>query len=114
MAGKTGFPGPFQLLAEFERWTKVDWQPPGWEWVDPQKEATASVVAIKNNLATLQEELGKRGKDLRTTLEQRKRENDMVAELGLTEMQDLPGIATSIESGAKSEKENSKAQTTTA
>lgn len=115
MANKPGFPGPFQFLAEFDRWTKVDWQPPGWEWVDPQKEATASVVAMKNNLTTLQEELGKRGKDLRETLDQRKREKDLLEELGLTEMEDVPGVQTSIQSEeTDSAKEDAENQTASA
>lgn len=111
MQGEAGFPGAFQLLADFDRWTRHEWQPPGWEWVDPQKEATASVVGIKNNLTTLAEELGKRGKDLRETLEQRKREKDMLEEFGLTEMEDLPGVQTSIESEETNETEETETAT---
>lgn len=86
-----------QLLASFDRYCRCAWQAPGWEWVDPQKEATASVVALRNNLTTLAEELGKRGRDLHDTLEQRKREKDLLAEMGLTEAADVPGVETSLE-----------------
>jgi lambda family phage portal protein len=84
MEDSRGFPGAFEFLADFDRWTKADWQSPGWEWVDPQKEAAASAIALQNNLTTLSDELGKKGLDLRETLEQRKREKEMIDELGLT------------------------------
>ena len=78
-----GFPGEFQLLGNFEKWTAASWQPPGWEWVDPQKEAKASEIALASSLTTLKDELGKRGKDLRETLEQKAREKQMMDELDL-------------------------------
>ena len=81
--GADGFPGEFSLLENFEKWTAASWQPPGWEWVDPQKEAKASEIALGSCLTTLKDELGKRGKDLRETLEQKAREKKMMDELGL-------------------------------
>lgn len=106
MQDTRGFPGAFEFLADFERWTKAEWQPPGWEWVDPQKEAAASVIALESNLTTLADELGKRGKDLRETLEQRKREKDMLDELGLTPEPE--------EESANGQAKNKQAQTASA
>lgn len=79
-----GFPGEAELLDNFDKWTTAKWSPPGWEWVDPQKEAAASKIALENCLTTLRDELGKRGKDLHETLEQKAREKRMMDELGLS------------------------------
>ena len=84
LEGADGFPGEGAFLGDFDKWTTSSWQPPGWEWVDPQKEAKASEIALGSNLTTLKDELGKRGKDLRETLEQKAREKTMMDELGLT------------------------------
>lgn len=65
------FPDDVEFVADFNVWTAQAWQPPGWEWVDPVKEASASINAIENNLSTLADETGKRGKNWRDVLSQR-------------------------------------------
>lgn len=92
-----------ELLSDHERVTAHVWQAPGWEWVDPQKEAVASAVALRNNLTTLSDELAKRGKDLREVLEQRQREKELLAKFGLTEQTDVPGIPTAVETDEPAE-----------
>lgn len=77
--------GSEQLVAEYDRFTAHAYQAPGWEWVDPVKEAQSSQLALQSNLTTLADELGQRGRDLIDTLRQRKREKDLLAELGLTD-----------------------------
>jgi lambda family phage portal protein len=72
------------LISDYDRFTNHICQPPGWEWVDPMKEAESSALALENNLTTLADELGQRGRDLVDTLRQRKREKDLMDELGLT------------------------------
>jgi len=42
----------------------VNWQCPGWPWVDPQKEVQASSDALDADLTTLRSELASRGMDL--------------------------------------------------
>jgi lambda family phage portal protein len=79
-----------QLIAEYDRYTHHICQPPGWEWVDPVKEAQSSELALKNNLTTLADELGQRGRDLMDTLRQRKREMDLLDDLGLTPEVEAP------------------------
>lgn len=74
-----------ELLSDYDTVTKHHWQKPGWEWVDPVKEFTASDQAVQANLSTLQDELGARGKDLRTVLEQRAKEKRLMREMGITE-----------------------------
>lgn len=76
-----------ELLGEYPTVTKHYWQRPGWEWVDPEKEAKASQLAIQSNLSTLADELGQRGRDLNTTLKQRAKEQQMIADMGLQPQQ---------------------------
>lgn len=67
-----GFPSVEEFVANYDRWTEHAWQAPGWEWVDPEKEANASISAMENNLTTLRSELAKRGEsDWRDVIRQR-------------------------------------------
>lgn len=50
------------------------WIPPGWPWVDPEKEVTADLAAIAGGLQTETESLAARGRDFDETLAQRERE----------------------------------------
>ena len=73
-----------QLIEDYSGWTRHTWQTPGWEWVDPVKEAQASGLALQSNLTTLSDELGSRGRDLHDTLRQLAREKALKQELGLS------------------------------
>ena len=66
----------------------------GWEWVDPQKEGSASIDAINNNLSTLQYELGKKGQNWRKVLKQREAEKEFMQSLSPL-LQDPSQIETS-------------------
>jgi lambda family phage portal protein len=63
--------------------TRADWNPPGWEWVDPVKEVKAAETALQLNLTTLADELAKQGRDWEEILRQRSREEILRNELGL-------------------------------
>ena len=78
--GHPDFPSLTELLANK---TLVPHQhlATGWEWVDPQKEGSASIDAINNNLSTLQYELGKKGQNWRKVLQQRETEKEFLASL---------------------------------
>lgn len=77
-------PDAEEFIRDFHNWTAVTWHPPGWEWVDPAKEASSSETALRNNLSTLRDEIGKRGGDWRDILKQRSLEAKLIAEAGLT------------------------------
>lgn len=62
---------------------KVSWLCPGFEWVDPQKEAAAQVLAIQNNLRTKRSIIAERGEDLQEVFEQRAKEKELEKELGI-------------------------------
>lgn len=59
------------------------WTPRGWDWVDPSKDVSASIAAIRSNLSTFQRECAKRGLDWRKVFKQRAAENELAKTLGL-------------------------------
>ena len=68
ISGKLEAPG-FEMRRE-DYLTSV-WIPPGWQWVDPVKEATGKKLEVENNFETLGDILASKGKDLDETLEAR-------------------------------------------
>lgn len=46
----------------------------GWPWVDPEKEANSTVIALENNLSNLAEEIGSLGRDWDETIAQGEKE----------------------------------------
>ncbi len=70
-----------------QRWTGASWIAPGWEWVDPLKEAQAAEVGLRNGIVTYSDLYAQDGKDWEECFEQRKREQEKMKKLGL-EVQD--------------------------
>lgn len=79
---------PLQLISDYERYTAHAYQASGWEWVDPLKEGEASKLALEMNLTTLADEAGSKGKDWIDILRQRKREKQMIREMGLDDAEE--------------------------
>jgi lambda family phage portal protein len=79
----TSFPDVFTFVANYDRYAEHVWQAPGWEWVDPVKEVTADILAVEKGFDTLADSLGRRGKDWRDVLRQRKVEQDFADKLEL-------------------------------
>ncbi len=71
------------LRGEGPRRVSVKWLPPGFEWVDPQKEIAAQVDAVENNLQTKASVIAERGGDWKDVFEQRQIEKEMEAEKGI-------------------------------
>lgn len=61
----------------------VGWIAPGEPWVDPQKEAMAVKMALEMGITTLRDEIASHGKDWEEVLEQRAKEIEKMAELGI-------------------------------
>ena len=60
------------------------WIPPQWDYaLNPGEEVTADVDEISQNLATLEDKLGKRGYDLEDLIERRRREVKLLTDAGL-------------------------------
>lgn len=76
--------------------SRAKWITPGWQWVDPLKEAEASERSISKGLSTLADECASQGKDWEENVEQRARELVKIKELeakhGIT-MMDEPAPA---------------------
>ena len=65
---------PVKYEANRAHFLQHAWIPPGWPWVDPEKEVTADLAAIAGGLQTQTESLAARGRDFDETLAQRERE----------------------------------------
>lgn len=67
------------------RWeyTRALWIPPGWEWVDPLKEAKAAELEVRMLHKTRADVAAERGHDWEAKAEQAKREKDVFEELDL-------------------------------
>lgn len=74
MGKPAGMPTQSDLARQPQLFSAVEWETPGWEWVDPVKEQQASQAAIDNNQSTLAAECAAKGKDWRDVMEQRARE----------------------------------------
>jgi len=62
---------------------KYKWMWPGFEHVDPMKEAQAAVLRIQNNLQTYQDYFAGEGKDYRDEFAQMSTEEDQMEQLGI-------------------------------
>ncbi|MCM0759600.1 phage portal protein [Sporomusa sphaeroides DSM 2875] len=59
------------------------WIPPGWTWIDPLKDVTASSKELDNNLTTLEQICAEQGLDWREVVDQRAKEIEYLKEKGL-------------------------------
>ncbi|HTV07796.1 MAG TPA: phage portal protein [Candidatus Aquilonibacter sp.] len=60
---------------------QIKWHPRGWDWVDPQKDANATVLRLGNGLSTYSSELGSQGLDFEEVMDERAREQKYVEDL---------------------------------
>ncbi len=69
LKGIVDMPG---FMENREFWANTQWQPMGFDWVDPEKEVKASVLAVKENLSTKAAEIARNnGGDYRNVVEVR-------------------------------------------
>lgn len=66
-----------------KEYTACEWIAPGWDWIDPQKEANADILKLQNAGMTLSDWCASRGKDWRTQLKQMAAEKEAAESLGL-------------------------------
>lgn len=84
----------------FEKACFPAWWPRSWDWVDPEKDAKASLLAIQGGLSTHQAELGARGQDWREVFEQLAEEKALAEELGLVLTEPKPKPSAPLEPAA--------------
>lgn len=70
-------------VLDLERLFAPHWDARCWDWVDPQKDITASTMAIDRGLSTYQKELSAQGLDWRDVFAQRALEQEEAKRLGL-------------------------------
>lgn len=85
---------------DFDRLNNVTWQPRGWQWLDPQKEAQGKMTEYEMGITSLTEIAGERGRDLEEILKERKRENELLEKYGVT-----PGQAMQATTGGDTQPE---------
>ncbi|WP_268794552.1 phage portal protein [Paenibacillus sp. DMB20] len=78
LTGQLDFPDYFKNRKEYG--THV-WIPPGYNWIDPGKEANANKTALESNQDTLARICAERGEDWRDVLKQRAAERKYEKEL---------------------------------
>ena len=90
LEGKPGFPSESEFIANYEAWTKHEWQPPGWEWVDPERQAKAALISLNAGLTSHTDELSIQGKSFDSVVKQRVRDQQKLAEAGIEVTNDAP------------------------
>jgi len=78
--GNLALPG-----SEKERWFKALWQPRGWQWVDPQKDIMAAILALKAGIDTHSNICARLGTDYEENLKQLSAEKKLREKYKVTE-----------------------------
>ncbi len=73
---------PFEQFDRFEAGQR--WQPRGWSWVDPLKDAKASIASVNNALKTRTQIVAEQGHDFEDILTQLAEEKELAESLGVT------------------------------
>ena len=70
--------------SRFDKFSSASsFRPRGWQWVDPQKEINAAVVAMHNGVMSMQDVAGQYGRDVEETFSQWQRDKEMADAFGL-------------------------------
>lgn len=101
LAGLDGFPPVDEFLMTPERYINVQWHAPGWEWVDPLKEAQAARIAVETGFTSRTQVIAEHGGDISQVFAELAEENTMADELDLNLMADEPNSKTEAMNGDK-------------
>jgi lambda family phage portal protein len=71
----------YDLQPEF--YQECSWIPPGWQWVDPQKDMEAAILGLRAGLTTRKRIVSEQGLDLEEVFQQLALEKDLAKTLGL-------------------------------
>jgi lambda family phage portal protein len=72
-------------VAKYDKFNAPTWQPRGWDWVDPQKDILANVIAIDNKLNSRRRILAEQGLDFEEVLQELVEEQALIKASGLPE-----------------------------
>lgn len=65
------------------RWMRQSWQPPGFDWIDPVKDAAGDLLEVAAGTYTLTRMAAKRGRDLEEMIAERARELKLFEKYGV-------------------------------
>jgi capsid protein len=68
---------------DFKRLCRVNWQPRGWQWVDPAKEGSGNLIAFQMGSKSLSSIAAEQGMDFEETVEQIQRDVEYAKEHGI-------------------------------
>lgn len=92
LAGQLAYPNGSNLpIAKIDKFSMHRWQGRRWNWVDPEKDITASLLAINAGLKSPQRVAAEMGVDVEDVLDEIKRFRDMAAEKGVEINTQNPG-----------------------
>lgn len=94
-------------LADPWTFNQCHWQMPGWDWVDPTKDAKATIDLYANKMTTLSDHYSSRGKDWRSELRQIATEQEFMDGLGLKMPEQLKAEAAQAAADAQTQTEGS-------
>lgn len=75
---------------KFDKFANVDWQPRGWQWVDPAKEIKAAGDAVKEGVKTRTEIAAEQGRDFEDVIARLAEENEIAKAAGVDLGADTP------------------------
>mgnify|MGYP003627767886 CR=1 FL=1 len=78
-------------ITKFDKFNSPTWEPRGWQWVDPQKEASANIDAVKAGMKSLTQIAREQGRSVEDIFAERQRETELAEKFGVTI--DLGGTA---------------------
>ena len=81
LSGKMSPLGISDYQADPWRFNQCYWQSPGWDWVDPLKDANAAIELRKNNMLSLKDYYSSGGQNYKAELRQIAKEKAYLAEL---------------------------------
>lgn len=98
-------------FAKIEKFKRVKFQPRGWQWVDPEKDMQAKILAMNSGLDTGADIAAEQGKDLEEIYEQLAREKELRERynLKLNELENQDGTAPQGSAGPGSEEAANRA-----
>jgi lambda family phage portal protein len=76
-----------------DRFSAVTWQPRRWSWVDPVKDANASLMLIKANIRSTSDVIRETGKDPDEVFAEIAREKEKMKELGISPAEVVTALA---------------------
>lgn len=77
------FPREFARDPDIRKWRKARWMPPAWEWVDPEKDVKASLLAIQGGLTSRARVVAASGEDVETIDAEQAADRKRAEDLGL-------------------------------